>query len=271
MKNIRTIIKKEWTEVFKRRLVVLIMLLVPLLFTLIPLVMLGVMSNVGSGIGSDVSPEMLAQSGSLPGDAQALCVGLNGGDCVQVMMVIQFLIMFMMMPLLLPITLAAYSIVGEKTTRSLEPLLATPISTLELLAGKCLAAVIPAVGATWASFAVFNIGLIIMKVSPGVRAYILGPTWLLGILILGPILSVIAVNFALFVSSRVSDPRMAEQVSGVLILPLMAVIFGQLAGVITINLKFMLLSIAVCALIAVGMMYLGTVIFDRENILTKWK
>ncbi len=64
---------------------------------------------------------------------------------------------------------------------------------------------------------------------------------------------------------------MAEQVSGVLILPLMAVIFGQLAGVITINLNFMLLSIAVCALIAVGMMYFGTVIFDRENILTKWK
>ena len=27
----------------------------------------------------------------------------------------------------------AYSIVGEKTTRSLEPLLATPISTAELL------------------------------------------------------------------------------------------------------------------------------------------
>ncbi len=43
----------------------------------------------------------------------------------------------MMMPLLLPITIAAYSIVGEKTTRSLEPpLLATPITTLELLVGE---------------------------------------------------------------------------------------------------------------------------------------
>ncbi len=178
----------------------------------------------------------------------------------------------MMMPLLLPITIAAYSIVGEKTTRSLEPpLLATPITTLELLVGKCLAAVIPAVGATWASFALFNIGLILVKVSPGVRAYILGPTWLLGILVLGPILAIIAVNFALYVSSRVSDPRMAEQVSGVLIFPFMGVILAQLAGVITINIKFMLLSIVVCALIAVGMFYLGTIIFDRENILTKWK
>jgi len=137
MKNIRTIIKKEWAEVFKRRVVVLIMLLVPLLFTLIPLVMLGVMSNTSVGVGADVSPEMLAQSGSLPGDMEAVCVGLSGNDCMQVMMVIQFLLMFMMMPLLLPITIAAYSIVGEKTTRSLEPLLATPITTLELLVGKC--------------------------------------------------------------------------------------------------------------------------------------
>jgi len=271
MKNIRTIIKKEWAEIFKRRVVVLIVLLVPLLFALIPLVMLGVMSNAGLSVGADVSPEMLAQSSSMPGDVEALCVGLSGSDCVQVMMVIQFLLMFMMMPVLIPITIAAYSIVGEKTTRSLEPLLATPITTLELLAGKCLASVIPAVGATWASFAVFNIGLVLLKVSSGVRAYILGPTWLLGILVLGPILAVIAVNFALFVSSRVSDPRMAEQVSGVLILPLMAVILGQLGGIITVNVRFMLFSIVVCALIAVGMMYLGTVIFDRENILTKWK
>ncbi len=271
MKNIRTIIKKEWAEVFKRRVVVLIMLLVPLLFTLIPLVMLGVMSNTSVGVGADVSPEMLAQSGSLPGDMEAVCAGLSGNDCMQVMMVIQFLLMFMMMPLLLPITIAAYSIVGEKTTRSLEPLLATPITTLELLVGKCLAAVIPAVGATLASFALFNIGLILVKVSPGVMAYILGPTWLLGILVLGPILAIIAVNFALYVSSRVSDPRMAEQVSGVLIFPFMGVILAQLAGVITINIKFMLLSIVVCALIAVGMFYLGTIIFDRENILTKWK
>lgn len=271
MKNIRTIIKKEWAEVFKRRLVVLVMLIVPLLFTIIPLVMLGVMSSVRVDVGADVSPEMLAQSGSMPGDAAEICVGLSGSDCVQVMMVIQFLLMFMMMPLLFPITIAAYSIVGEKTTRSLEPLLATPITTLELLTGKCLAAVIPAVGATWASFAVFNIGLVLIKVSPGVREYILGPTWLLGILVLGPVLAVIAVNFALYVSSRVSDPRMAEQISGVLILPFMAVVFGQLAGVLTVNVKFMLLSILVCTLIAVGMMYLGTVIFDRENILTKWK
>jgi ABC-2 type transport system permease protein len=271
MKHIRTIIRKEWAEVFKRRLVVMVMLIVPLVFTILPLVMLGVMNNPDLSLSSSATPEMMAQSGGMPGDITQVCVNMSGGECMQVMMMVQFLLMFMMMPLLIPITIAAYSIVGEKTTRSLEPLLATPISTLELLLGKCLAAVIPAIGVTWVSFAIFNLGLIILKISPVVRGYILSPTWLLGILVLGPILAVIAVNFAIYISSRVTDPRAAEQISGVLIVPFMGVIFAQLAGIITINIQFMLIAIGVCALIAVGMMYLGTLIFDRENILTKWK
>ena len=48
---------------------------------------------------------------------------------------------------------------GEKTTRTLEPVLATPISVLELLLGKALAAVIPAVGATWISFLIFLLSI----------------------------------------------------------------------------------------------------------------
>ena len=68
---------------------------------------------------------------------------------MQIYLINEFLLLFMMMPLIIPITIAAYSIVGEKTTRSLEPLLATPITTAELLIGKGLAAAIPAIAATW--------------------------------------------------------------------------------------------------------------------------
>jgi hypothetical protein len=55
------------------------------------------------------------------------------------------------------------------------------------------------------------------------------------------------------------------------ILPLMLVLFAALAGKIVINIWFMLIAIAVCLLVAFGMLHLGTIIFDRENILTKWK
>jgi ABC-2 type transport system permease protein len=190
---------------------------------------------------------------------------------MQIYLVNQFLLLFMMMPLMIPVTIAAYSIVGEKTTRSLEPLLATPITTSELLSGKALAAAIPAVLITYASFGLFVLGLFILKISPLVRAYILSPTWFLAILILGPIFSIISVMTSIFVSSRINDPRVAEQISGVVIMPIMVVLLLQLAGVLVINLSFMLSAIASCLLIAIGMVYLGTLFFQRETILTRWK
>jgi len=264
MKHIRTIIDKEWAEVFKNRMVIFTIILMPLLFTALPLVMLGVMGGV--------TGEMEGAVADVPQGFLPACDGLDSaGECVQIYLVNQFLILFMLMPVIIPVTIAAYSIVGEKTTRSLEPLLATPITTVELLAGKGLAAAIPAILASWGSFGLFLLLLPVIGVSKGVISYIAGPTWLLAVLVIGPLMAIAAVNFAIYVSSRVNDPRVAEQISTVIIVPIMLVLFAQLAGLITLNVTFMIIAIIILALIDVGMIYLGASIFDRESILTRWK
>ena len=61
---------------------------------------------------------------------------------------------FLLMPATVPLAIASYSIVGEKQTRSLEAVLATPIRTTELLAGKAVAALVPGILAAWAAYAV---------------------------------------------------------------------------------------------------------------------
>lgn len=261
--HIRTIIDKEWSEVFKNRMVLFTIILLPLIFTLLPLVMLSVTGSVAS--------DMNTASADVPQAFLASCSGLNSGECIQVYLVNEFMLLFMLMPVIIPVTIAAYSIVGEKTTRSLEPLLATPITTVELLAGKSLAAAIPAIAASWLSFGLFLVGLPILGISKGVIDYIAGPTWLLAVFVVGPLMAIIAVNFALYVSSRVNDPRVAEQISAVVIVPVMLLLFAQLAGVIVINVPFMLIAIVVLLLIDIGMIYLGANIFDRETILTRWK
>src|SRR5690606_7520412 len=136
MKHIKTIINKEWSEVVKNRWVISTMTPLPLMFTALPSVM-----RATTG-GSALSPAIGLESSGLPAGFVAGCAGLSATDCMQIYLLNQFMLMFMMMPLMIPTTIAAYSIVGEKTTRSLEPLLATPITTIELLAGKGLAAVI---------------------------------------------------------------------------------------------------------------------------------
>ena len=265
MKHIRTIIDKEWSEVFKNRMVIMTMSLLPLLFTALPLVMLSMTSGNSAIAGAP------ADNSGLPPGFLGACGGMNADDCMQVYLMNQFMLLFMMMPLIIPTTIAAYSIVGEKTNRSLEPLLATPISTVELLAGKCIAAVIPGMLTTYIAFGIFITGTFFIDISPVVRAYLLGPTWIVGIVFLGPILAVIASIFAIFISSRVSDPRVAEQLSSLVILPLMLVFGGVLIGKLVINLWFMIIAILISLVAAVILLYFGTVVFDRENILTKWK
>jgi ABC-2 type transport system permease protein len=185
-------------------------------------------------------------------------------------MVSQFMLLFMLTPLIIPINIAAYSIVGEKTTRSLEPLLATPITTSELLLGKNLAAVIPAVLATWAGFLVYIIGAGIISSSPAVTRALLDPMWLLAVIVLGPLLAVMSVNFAIMVSSRVTDPRAAEQISAVIILPVLLVFFGQIAGLFVNSALILGFSLIILIIDAV-MIYLAVRTFQRETILTRWK
>src|SRR3972149_264810 len=261
MNRILTIIDKEWAEVFKNRIVLFTVGFLPLIFTAMPLgILYATRSSAPGGDVSDVPPQFLAA-----------CGNIAPGQCLQVFLINQFMLLFMMMPLIIPVAIAAYSIVGEKTTRSLEPLLATPITTVELLAGKSLAAAIPAIAATWAGFIVFLIGAPIVGVQAPVFVAILSPVWLLAIFGVGPLMAILAVNFAIVVSSRVNDPRAAAQISAVIIVPLMGLVFGQIAGVIIVNLQLMIVVAGVLALADVGMVYVGAQLFQRETILTKWK
>lgn len=260
--RIQTVIDKEWAEVFKNRLVLFTVGFLPLLLTLLPL---GIMYATG------LTTPSAGDLADIPESFTALCAGAPAAECLQVYILNEFLLLFMMLPLIIPVNIAAYSIVGEKTTRSLEPLLATPISTGELLTAKGLAAAIPAILATWIGFTVFLVGLPLVGAGAAVMRTVLSPVWLLAVLIIGPLLAVLAVIFALMVSSRVTDPRAAEQLSAVVIVPLLAVLFGQLAGVIILNVTFILVAIVVLALADVALVYLGVRMFQRENILTRWK
>jgi len=260
--RIRTIIDKEWAEVFKNRFVLFTVGLLPLVFTILPLAILYFTRN---------APGDMGDATEIPSSFYAMCGNISGAECMQVFMINEFMLMFMMMPLAIPIAIAAYSVVGEKSTRSLEPLLATPVTTVELLAGKSLAAFIPAILATWAGFLVFVLAAPLVGTSPAAMQYVTGPIWLVAILVAGPLMAIMAVNAALIVSSRVNDPRAAEQISMIVIVPLMALLFGQLAGLIVLNTTFMVISSAALALVDIALIYAGARLFQRETILTRWK
>jgi len=116
MDKITTVIAKEWAEVFKNKLVLFSVLFLPLILAAIPLVMLFVFRQASGSMSAELNdPEIMELAG-------ALCTGLSAADCTIVYTLNLFVLMFMILPVAIPVTIAAYSIVGEKTTRSLEPL-----------------------------------------------------------------------------------------------------------------------------------------------------
>ena len=184
MKKIKTIINKEWQEIFRNRMVIFTVIFLPLLMTAIPLAIL--YSSRGTVTAASVGDAMQSE---LPANiTESMCSGgLSGSDCFQVYLVSEFMMLFMLVPVAIPATIAAYSIVGEKTTRSLEPLLATPITTIELLVGKCLSAVIPAVLATYACFGIFALGSWIIVANKLLLAALLDVRWLIAVFVVGPV------------------------------------------------------------------------------------
>ena len=263
MNKIWAIIRKEWREVFRRKIVLFSVTFLPLLLSTLPL-----MGLYGLQGATDLSE--MEDLGNMVVFAEELCTTLSDLECGQLLLLQQFMVLFLMIPVMIPVTIASYSIVGEKAGRTLEPLLATPLSTTQLLIGKSLAAVVPAVAATLLGFAIFAIGTALLA-SNAVLAQFISPHWLTGILVVGPLLSVAAVSMAVMISSRVNDPRVAEQLSALVMLPVLAIFVGQLLGAILLNLQLMLIIAAVLFVLDAVLLFFATQLFQRETILTRWK
>lgn len=262
MNKVKTIILKEWAEVFKNRMVLFTVAFLPLILTAMPLIMLGLTGGLESEITQgDSAPDAFFGN---------TCQELTEMECTQVYTLNLFTLMFMILPVAIPVTIAAYSIVGEKAARSLEPLLATPITTLELVAGKSIAAALPAIIATWLSFTIYLVGARMM-VNSTVFSRLADPLWFIAIFVVGPLLTVMAVNIAIMISSRVTDPRVAEQLSAVVILPLIMLIIGQSVGWILIDRELIIVIGAVVAVLDAILFYMSIKVFQRETILTRWK
>jgi len=265
MKKVWVLVRKEWAEVFKNKMVLFSVGFMPLIFSIIPL---GILFSMRGA--TDVSA-IESEFGAALDQMGALCGPLQGFECTQFLILQQFMVLFLMMPAIIPVTIASYSIVGEKNTRTLEPLLATPITTGQLLGGKALAAAIPAVIATLGSFLIFAGGTAILAASPAVALQLFSPLWLLAIFVVGPLLSLAGVSLAVMISSRVNDPRAAEQLAVLVILPVLALFLGQMAGVLVVNQGLVLIIAAVLAVVDAALLFFATQLFQRESILTRWK
>jgi len=152
---------------------------------------------------------------------------------------------------------------------TLEPLLATPISDLELFLGKALASVIPALIVNWVSFGAF-LGIIRLLVG-AVPLQTLTPPWLASIFGLSPLLALFSVGVTMLVSSRASDARAAYQFSSFAILPGLIPMIVYSSQKTLVDLRLIVLEGGILLVASVVVLYFAIRVFRREQILTRWK
>jgi ABC-2 type transport system permease protein len=182
-----------------------------------------------------------------------------------------FFLMWLIFPVTIPSILAATSIVGEKEAGTLEPLLATPIRTWELLVGKALASVLPALLLTWSPFGALVYAAKRLTTPDVMAATLLSPPWLFGIGVLAPTLTLLTVMFLVIVSAWVTEVRTANQLGAVLIAPLVAMIVIQSTQGLTLTMNRILGIWAVILALLALTLPIAVRLFQRETILIRWK
>ena len=195
--------------------------------------------------------------------------GLDPKLAAQGFIVLNFLAYFLLIPAMVPMAIATQSVIGEKTARSLEPQLATPIEVSELISGKAVAAAVPAVLATWSVFVLY--GLVNGAIAdPALTRLIFNDVWTVAMLTLVPLICLLSVLLGIIVSARVNDARTAQQIGGFIVIPVIAVaIAGFFSGQATFTMQQVLTGVVVVATLIVGAIAIGSWIFDREQILTR--
>jgi ABC-type Na+ efflux pump permease subunit len=179
---------------------------------------------------------------------------------------------FVILATVLPSTIAAYSIVGEKVEKTLEPLLATPTTDNEILLGKSIASFVPPILSTWIGASIFMTLTDYFFINSGLGYYYF-PNWNAGVmlLLLAPLAAVLSIEVAVIASSRVSDVRGANQIAGLMFIPFVAVFFAAAEGIFSFSIGNLLIFSGVVLIADVILFFVSRSTFKREEILTKWK
>jgi ABC-2 type transport system permease protein len=189
---------------------------------------------------------------------------------IQLFLLQQFLMLFLLTPTTGAMSLAAHSVVSEKQSRTLEPLLATPIRTFDLLLAKVLGSLVPPLAIGLAGLGLYFIGVAILT-EPGVLRAMINPRTLVLVFVVGPAAALVALQATILISSRVNDARTAQQFSVFIVIPLTALLIAQFTGRLWLSALQLTLVGGALLMVWVLLAAVSAVVFDRETILTRWR
>jgi uncharacterized membrane protein SpoIIM required for sporulation len=184
-----------------------------------------------------------------------------GGELIGQRMIPFLLMIVGFFPISFSLVIALETFVGEKERHSLEPLLATPLTNLELYWGKTIAAMIPPLGASYLGLGVYLAGLwLALGWVPSFQLLTL-------IVLLTTAESLVMVSGAVVISSQTTSVRAANILASFVIIPMALLV--QAESVIMFWADYGPLWWIFWALVAADVLLvrMGIHLFNREELL----
>ncbi len=247
-------------------MVLLPMIAVPIVMAVfLPAVMIIAVGTAGTDMINGVEQmEKLIPSYTFPADVSELTHRL-----LYIFLNFSFLPLFLMIPLMVSSIIAANAVVGEKERGTLETLLYTPITNREFITGKLLAAFLPGALIAPAAFVLYwGTSNILSHVYFGL-SLVGSPVWIPTLLLLSPAVSLLGLGVSLLVSIKAKSFLEAQQVSAMVVIPLVALMIAQVSGLLVLNMLYLLLISAVLLLFDYLLIARLIPRFDRELVISR--
>jgi ABC-type Na+ efflux pump permease subunit len=177
---------------------------------------------------------------------------------------------FLIIPTMVAVVLAANSFAGEKERHTLEGVLYTPVSDTELVVGKVVGAVLPAVAVSWVCFAAYALIVNILGNPLVGRWYFPTLSWWVLMLLVVPAVSVFVTACVVWVSARVNSYQSANSIAGFAVLPLILLVVGQATGVMLLGAGLFAVVGVVLGVLDVLLMRWIVSTFDRERVVASF-
>jgi ABC-type Na+ efflux pump permease subunit len=268
-KRIFTIANKDIYEARQNKAVALPIMIVPLVFILVlPLtfILISMDPSMSGSLTSD--PDTAKMFEMMPAFMTQATQGMNVSQSfVYLFLGYFFAPFFLILPIMFSTVIASESFAGERERKTIEALLYTPATDTELFLGKVLAAFIPAILITWVSFAAYilvlnGVGYPLMQ-----RLWFPLTNWYPLIFWVSPALSLLGISATVLISSKVQTFMGAYQTSASLVLVVIALMVGQITGVLYLSVGISLLVGLALWMIDAVLVYLAIHTFGREKLL----
>lgn len=226
---VKAITRKDIKDIFRSKTLLLTLILIPVVFCLI--IPTGVISSIlYFNFDLDAGTQKMLDKFLLKVANEEILTFSLKEQLVYLFVNYMMASLFLLVPVITASTIAANSFVGEKERKTLESLLFAPITVKELFVSKVLSSFIPAFSVSLLSFILS--GVIINVLSYPTFRELIFPSlnWIVLITLLLPMVLVLTILLNVLISSRVKTYQEATNLGGVIVLPIIAILIGQVSG-----------------------------------------